>query len=298
MINLYQQRDFGEKINATFTYTVQQFRSLGMALLYIAGPVTLLAGIAGGIYQSNVLNTFGSFQRGNGFGSIKTSPFAMFEQLLSPAYWLLILFTLFSYALVSLTVYSHLKLYARSQGEPISVGAVWQEVQTRLLGGLGVIIVTGLAVVMGFLLLIIPGLYISIPLSLALAVFVFEDTDIATTFSRCFKLINDKWWSTFGLVLVMTLIAGIVGAIFSIPVSIIMFMKLFSKGEGGSSLLIIITQALAILGSRLLSALVALALGFQYFNLVERQEGTGLLSAINSIGTTQPPPPIQDECIY
>ena len=291
MINLYQQRDFGDKINVTFTYGVQQFRSLATALLYIAGPVTLFAGIASGVYQSNMLKTIGGISRGTA-----VRPFAMFNQILSPAYWLLLLFTLLSYVIVSLTVYSHLKLYDRSQGAPITVGAVWEEVQSRLVGGVSLAIVTGLAIFAGLLLLILPGLYMAVPLSLAMAVFVFEELGISATFSRCFKLATDKWWSTFGLSFVMTIITYIVAIVFSLPAGIVAIMGI--TGGNVSSLIVIITQAISTVGTQLVSALVPLALGFQYFNLVERQEGTGLLSAINRIGTMPPIPRVQDEGTY
>lgn len=296
MINLYQQRDFGEKINATFTYATKEFRSLGLALLYIAGPVTLVAGIAGGIYQSNMIGTIG-LMSGNGFGDGKTSPFAFLNQMFSPAYWLLLLFSILSYVLVSLTVYSHIKLYGRSQGAPIAVGDVWQDVQTSLLGGVGITLATGAAIVVGLLLVFVPGLYISVPLSLALPIFAFEGTGIGAVFSRCFKLAKDKWWSTLGLVIVMSFIVAIMGMVFSLPATIVTVMGLVGKNTD-SSLLIIITQTVAILGTRLLSALVPLALGFQYFNLVERQEGVGLLSAIDSIGTAPYQPRSQDEGTY
>ncbi|MBC8154199.1 MAG: hypothetical protein H7Z72_14950 [Bacteroidetes bacterium] len=297
MITLYQERDFGEKINATFNYAVQQFRSLGMSLLYIAGPVALAAGIATGVYQSNMLRMVGKMSAGDEVSGVGiVSPFAIFEQILSPAYWLVILFTLLSYVLVSLTVYSHLKLYARQQDEPITVGAVWQEVQSLLVGGFGITIITGLAVFAGLLLLIVPGVYLFVPLSLALAIFVFERLGLSAVFSRCFALTRDKWLSTLGLVIVMSIIASIIGMVFSVPAGIVGIMGV-AKGEV-SSLPLIITQAISAVGTRMLSALVPLALGFQYFNLVERQEGTGLLSAIDSIGTVPAQPRAQDEGTY
>lgn len=294
MIPLYQQRDFGEKINATFTYATQQIRSLGLALLYIAGPPTLIAGIVGGVYQSNILKTVGTF----GGGQLNVvDPFKFLDQVFSPAYWLLIVFSVISYVCVSLTVYSHMRLYARNQGAPITVDAVWRDVQAMLVGGIGVSLVLGAAIVAGMILFIIPGIYLSIPLSLGLAVFAFEGKPTGEIFTRCFTLIRDKWWSTFGLIIVMSIIVGVVSLVFSIPATIVTVMGIVGK-ENSNSLVIILTQALAILGARLLSALVVLALGFQYFNLVERQEGTGLLSAINSIGTPPSQPRSQDEGTY
>lgn len=289
MIPLYQQRDFGEKINATFTYAGQQFRSLGIALLYISGPVALLAGITGGIYQSNLLKVV----RVN-----PDNPFAAFENIFSPTYLLMSVFAVLSRVLVSLTVYAHLKVYSRNQGGPVPIGEVWQEVQAALWQSLGFSLISGLLIVVGFLFLIVPGVYISVPLSLGLAVIAFEGVGLMEAISRCFTLIQNKWWSTLGLIFVMILIVAITGLAFSLPAGVLTILKTMRVAPELPEFVPIAAQTIAMVGGTLLSALVALAVGFQYFNLVERQEGTGLLSAIDQIGTPPPIPRAQDEGDY
>ncbi len=289
MISLYQQRDFGEKINATFTYAGQQFRSLSVALLYITGPAALIAGITSGIYQSNLFKVV-RINPGN--------PFSALDDVLSPTYLLMALFSILARLLVSLTVYGHLKVYARNQENPIAVGDVWQEVQAALGRSLGFSLMSIILFMVGLVFLIAPGIYVVVPLSLGLAVIMFEEVSISTALSRCFTLIQDKWFSTLGLIFVVSIIIAIAGLAFSLPAGILLILQSLHVAGDIPEIATIVAQTVAIVGGTLLSAVLALAIGFQYFNLVERQEGTGLLSSIDQIGTPPPIPRMQDEGEY
>lgn len=290
MIELFQQRDFGAKINATFQYVAQNFRSLGMALLYIVGPVAVLAGIASGMMQSNMLRLVGESANAR-----TTDPMAMFQmlsQFTSPTFWLTMLFSLLANVAVVLTTYAHMKVYERMKSHDIAVADVWAEVQPALgralIISLLISIVTGVAT----LFFIIPGIYVAVVLSLALAVTSFEGTGFGGTWDRCFKLIRDKWWSTLGLIIVTAIIAGIVGLIFAIPTGIIAFFIGAKMLPDVSTAWLVVGNVIALVGRTLLNAIIYLAIGFQYTNLVERQEGRGLISAIDSIGApTQPRTP-------
>lgn len=287
MIQLFQQRDFGNKINATFQYVSQNFRSLGLALLYIVGPVAVVAGIATGIMQSNFLRLSA--------GAVKAQPdnplaaLQVLSQFVSPTFWLAMLFSLLANVAVILTTYGHMKVYARTNSSTISVADVWAEVQPAIgrtiVISVLVSIVTGVAMVFLF----IPGIYVGVVLSLALAVTSFEGTGFGETWDRCFKLIRDKWWSTFGLIIVMAIIVGIVGLIFAVPAGIIAFFVGAKMLPDISTAWLVIGNVITLVGRTLVNAVLYTAIGFQYTNLVERQEGRGLISAIDSIGApTQP----------
>jgi hypothetical protein len=296
MIDLYQQRDFGEKINVTFQYVGQQMRSLGLALLYIAGPVALLTGIASGIFQTGVkeLTVSNLSDESSGTG-LMSSYLALF----SGSGLFFILFSLISSVIVSLVTYGHLRVYARTNGGPVEVSAVWAEVQDALGRSVLVSLLAGLLVLAGFMLLFIPGIYVSVPLSLALVITMFESTAPATTISRCFAVIRGNWWSTLGLILVMAIVVSIISLIFTVPAGIVSAMN--GAGllpESGSSIITTITQTIATFGSGLLASVLHIATAFQYFSLTERQEGTGLLSAIDSIGTSPTKPRADDEGEY
>ncbi|MGA0556225.1 hypothetical protein ACO2Q8_06230 [Larkinella sp. VNQ87] len=283
-MNLYQQRDFGEKINATIQYAVKQIRSLGMALLYIAGAPALIAGIVSGIASATIL----SYRPTVSIGTDSTG--ILFRQLSSPYYIVALALGLFIPLLVSLTVYSHLKVYHRNPGGPVTVEAVWAEVQAALGRAVVTWLVVGLLVIVGMLFFIIPGIYLSVVFSLALVTVVFEDGSVGTFIGRCFDLIRDKWWSTFGLIIIVSFIAYILSFAFNVPAAAVGMMVSLKVMPSLPVYVSILTSLLSTIGSVLVSALIALGIAFQYFNLVELREGHSILSAIDSIGSATPPP--------
>lgn len=296
MIQLFEQRDFGNKINATFQYLIQHTRSLGMALIYIVGPVALVAGIATGVMQSDMLQ----FARDSGDMN-NQNPMAVFQMMtkfISPTFWLAMLFGVLANVAVIVTTYAHMKIYERTKSNAISVADVWTEVQPMIGRTLLVTILNSIIIVIGFLFFFIPGLYVAVVLSLSLAVTAFEDTDFGVTWSRCFQLIRDKWWSTFGLIVVMGIIVSLIGLLFAVPATVIAFLTGAKMLPDISVAWLILGNIINLVGRTLLNVVLYTAIGFQYTNLVERQEGRGLISAIDSIGTSPAQPRATDEGTY
>jgi MFS family permease len=306
MIQLFQQRDFGDKINVTFQYVTQNFRSLGLSLLYIVGPIALVAGIASGIMQSNLFDLAKSSGNADS-GSDPMAAFRMMQNVFSPAFALAGLFSLLAVLVVSLATYAHMKVYGRKTAQrmetsqepvPISVAEVWEEMQTHIGQGIVVSVLSSIVTVVATLFFVLPGIYVGIVFSLAMAVVVFEGTDFSQTWNRCLTLIRDKWWSTFGLLIVMGIISGLVGLIFTLPAGIISLLIGSKLLPDVSGFWVVVGNVLATVGGTLLRSLIYIALGFQYTNLVERQEGRGLLSAIDSIGTNPTQSRPSDEETY
>ena len=304
MINLFQQRDFGDKINATFQYISQNFRSLGLSLLYIVGPIALVAGIASGIMQSNLLDLT---QTPKGADPDPTAIFRVFQNIFSPAFGLTILCSLLAIWAVSLVTYAHMKVYARRSdpkalgyvpASEISVEEVWNEMQPIIGRGIVISVLSSIIAGVATLFFVIPGVYVGIVLSLALAVTSFEVTDFGKTWDRCFVLIRDKWWSTFGLIIVMGIISGVVGLLFTLPAGIISFLVTSKLLPDIGSFWLILGNVIGTVGSTLLRAIIYVAIGFQYTSLVEQKEGRGLLAAIDSIGTAPTQPRPTDEGDY
>jgi len=290
MIPLYRQRDFGEKINVTFQYAIQHIRSLGLALVYIAGPTALASGIVNGYLQALPVENRGS---GN-------NPFfQLFEQggpiALVVVYLVLMLLTSLA---VILTTYGHLIVYNRNPGEPILVPAIWEEVKAAFGRSLLVTILAFFLVMLGTALLVLPGIYVGVALSLGIAVTVFEESRAGATIGRCFDLIRGKWWSTFGLLFVMSLIGYILALAFALPQLIFTIVKAMGMLEDTPRVVTILLATLTTIGNTLSASLTTLALAFQYFNLVERREGRGLLTAIDSIGRAGEPTQSDDDEAY
>ncbi|RYF69870.1 MAG: hypothetical protein EOO39_16765 [Cytophagaceae bacterium] len=277
MIQFEQRRDFGEKINATFTFATEQIRGLGLSLLYIVGPVALIGGIISGYGQAELLGNATSVNTPDKLLSFYASIFSG-SRLIG------MVFQLLAYVLTSLVTFSYIRLYrAQLSDKQIEVSAVWAEVQQFI--GSGVLLSIASAFIIGFasILLIIPGIYVAIALTLATAVLVFERQDVGQAISRSFKLVGDNWWATAGLLFVIGIIVSILGMVFTLPAGIV--GGLFGAGVlKDVSILATVFTALASVGSTVLQGLSATATAFQYFSLIEEKEGTGLINQIDSIG--------------
>ena len=277
MILFEQRRDFGEKINATFTFVTEQVRGLGLSLLYIVGPLALVGGIITGLGQAELMGDA---------ASVNTSEklLSFYGSMFSGSRLIGFVFQLLAYVLTSLVTFSYIRIYREQQAAgKIEVGAVWAEVQRYIGSGVMLSIASTFIIGFAFVLLVLPGVYVGVALTLAPAILVFERQDVGQAISRSFKLISGNWWSTFGLFLVMGLIISVLGMVFTVPAGII--GALFGAGVlKDVSVLTAILTAIASVGGALLQGLMATATAFQYFSLVEEKEGTGLSNQIDSIG--------------
>lgn len=299
-LNLYRERDFGAKINAAFQFAARQGKPLLLCLLYLVAPLTLLVGIFGGLFQSKV---FSFSEGGDRFQSMGVSDLVSFD------YGLMMLFSLFAYLLMSLTVYAYLAEYDAAGNRPPTVADVWARVRRSLLpaAGVSVLLFLGAVLLVGGLVGIFAAagiipmavlggflavgliLYWAVLYSLAFPALVQEDLGVMEALQRSAQLVDGKWWSTLGLSLVMGLITGVLGYVFQFPLLLIALLKGLEVLKGEQTLLFILTTMFTTVGTTLLRGLVTLALGFQYYNLVEMKEGPGLLADLERLGQKTAP---------
>lgn len=280
-MKLYQQRDFGEKINATFTFLRDNFLPLGKSLLYIAGPAVLLVGIFNALSASNLF-----------FNDGDVSP----EEVLTTAGGVGIagILALLTVPLVIGVVYGYMSLYFEQDGfEEIEVADVWAKVKENYLSILLSSIVVSVLTAFGFIFLIIPGFILLTAFSLIFVLLVKERLSFGEAFSRCFKLVSDHYLSTLGLLLVMIILQSIVTSVFNLPLMIFMGAGAFLSSSGDFDMenssaavqaLFIIFQVISTLGSQFMYAITLIAIAFQYGNLVEKKESAGLMQEVENIG--------------
>ena len=128
-------------------------------------------------------------------------------------------------------------------------------------------------------------MYFFIMYSLSPAIVAYERIGAWEALGRAKFLIKDKWWSTFGLIMIIGIINSFVALIFGAPAMIVTFMKVLKVGGGISgNIPLIITTVISTVGQAVVSSLTYVAISFQYFNLVEKREGSGLKTLIESIG--------------
>lgn len=269
-IEFSKVRDFGGLLNVTFDYIRKNFKTLFKSSLLISAPAILLAGVFMGIYQSSM---FSFAYEGD-------------LQQISIPFLLAMCFMILSYLIITVVTYSHLFVYKQSENGVLELDDVWRMVKKNffpiLFTGIGYTFIVGF----GFLFLIIPGIYLSISLSLIFIVRLEERLGFFDAVSRCIKLIKDNWWFTFGLIIVVGFIQGFLMYALYIPNYIVMFFVAFTGGEpesgGLNRVLYIISSIIASLGT-LGYVISTTAIAFHYYNLVERKEAPGLLRQIDEI---------------
>ena len=283
-IQLRKLRDFSAKMNATFEFIRLNFLPLLKSIVYLAGPLIILAGIAGGYYQKYAFNITEIFGQ----------EYALSEDFLLSLGSLLIFSTLATVMAVTV-VNIYVKLYLEKEEGAIEVGEVWAGVKANYFKVLAASVLVFLITTLATLFFIIPGIYVGVILSLVFTVVIIENVSPFEALGRCFELIKEKWWSTFGLIIVTGIIRGVLAFIFAVPMSLLAFFNIYhtASGEGyfeepvWYETLLILSSIIATAGELVLYAIPLLALIFQYFNLVERKEAAGLMQQIETMEQTE-----------
>jgi hypothetical protein len=283
-IAFYKVRDFGEKMGATVDFLRVNVKKLALSLLLIGGPVAVLVSL---VFRDMFTNFFdlSSMDSGRGMGDV----FAK----LGVDYLLMMFLTWVTMMMIVGITYQFMIRYNNDDLADFSIGELFSTALSKLPGLILLSFLIFIVVFLGFLLFIIPGIYLAVTLSLAYPIFLFEkDAGIGEAFTKPFKIITGKWWSTFGVLFIGWIMAYAVSLVFSIPFSVVYVDNLFSAVKEGdedpnaimsmfSSGYMTLAMALSNLGSYMSYSVPLIALAYQYSNLVERKEGKGLLSEIH-----------------
>lgn len=101
------------------------------------------------------------------------------------------------------------------RGQGFTVGEALSKGLSRFLPLLGVAILSGLAISIGMLLLVIPGLWLFCVLYLAAAVCVVEQRGVTDSMSRSGELTKGYRWQILGLILIIGIASALIAFILS-----------------------------------------------------------------------------------
>lgn len=282
-INLREERDFGEKFNATFLFARQNFKSLSLSLLFLGTPLMLAGTLLTAYYQLD--------QKVGRITSLEMLPSGFFGFLAA-----IILINLVAYSWLLTVTLSYIAEYLDGNRE-ITPGQVFSRASKKI----GLVIVGSIAssilAMLGMLLVVIPGIYLAVAVSFVSTIIVIEGDSPFKSIPRSIRLIGGKWWSTFGLMFVMGIIVGLMQIVFNIPSLAVAIPKALHGNMASFDAFTILTQAISSIGITLLYPLIFIALAFQYFNLVERKESAGLKQQIDMAGN-QPETTLKNEGEY
>jgi len=149
----------------------------------------------------------------------------------------------------------------------------------------GLAIVGGLLVVLGFVALVIPGIWLAVAYSVAVPALLLERAGPIQSLRRSFRLVRKRWWPTAGVLLVAYVLTAILGGIVQ---AVVLFLPaLLAEGNTlagafgsvvGSTLGLLITTPYS-------AAVVTLV----YFDLRVRKEGLDLQLIAEGTGVERDP---------
>jgi len=103
---------------------------------------------------------------------------------------------------------------------------------------------------------------------------------------RSMYLIKDYWWFSFGVLIVIYLIAAFSGSIFLIPQMVLTFFYTFSLASGdfeGPSMFFTIVTVIGTFASTLIYSIIYITISFLYYSQVEKKEKPDLMNKIEGI---------------
>ena len=138
-------------------------------------------------------------------------------------------------------------------------------------------ILAGLAIAVGLLLLIVPGLYLMTIWSLLIPVIVLERRAVIEAFGRSRELVSGNGWNVFGVIVITFLILIAAGIVLGIAL-------FWLPGAFGEFIRSVVSNTITI-------PFVALAWTIMYFRLLELKEPAAAPAAPPVEPIAEPPPP-------
>ncbi|AZQ57653.1 hypothetical protein EJ994_02090 [Maribacter sp. MJ134] len=286
-IEFKKQRELGDILSDTFAFLRAEFKPFFTTYFKIVGPfllVMILALAAYLYFVGNIANIM-MFNSGNEAANLATIFIIGLVYILS---------IMAVYTMSQSTVLHYIKSYSNGKGTT-DFDTVQKEVYGSFWNFIGLGIMVGLSVMVGFICCIIPGIYLYVPLALSFSVLVFNRMGASDAYSYSFTLVKDEWWMTFATFFVIGIIVAIASYAFALPTAIYQWMKMgiFSGEMDAESMLDIFKDPIYILlnivgtiGQFLLNLISVIAGVFIYFNLNEKKNFTGTYEQIENLGKT------------
>ncbi|GGE69445.1 hypothetical protein EV200_11054 [Pedobacter psychrotolerans] len=275
-----KRRDFGQVINDTFTFMRQNFKPLIKTYFTFCG-LFVLASMSTMLMQQyktvNVINAMGNGGSATGLG------------LYGIEYFLSIIFSLASYASMSVAILSYIAIYVQKGNQTPTMEEVWGFFKYYFWRVFGSSILLLLMVLVGFMFCLAPGFYLFPFVTMMLPIMVIENASLSYAFSRSFQIIKENFWITFGTLVVVWIIVYACMSMIILPTTLFSMIGMFSsKGAHMSLTLTMISTVLQSL-CQVFTIVPIITITLMYFSLIEQKENVGLMERISNFGTSEKP---------
>lgn len=280
-VQLRQQRNFGALLSATVEYLRIHFRHLFKAIMFIPGPVVILGAAIMGTSIGTMLD-YATDRVDPPVGAIVPIFGGVFVILCAAA-------------LMGAVVNEYVVLSVERERQ-VEVSEVWEAIRRDIWIIIPTYIGNYVIIVVGYVLLIIPGIWAANVFQIMIPVRLQERLGFGEALSRCIELMRGRWWFTFGYVYVVSLVAGMLSYAFILPLYFTLFAGAFTESFRTPMMIVAIAICglIALVGQFMVSSVPQAAIAIHYYNLVERHDGVGIAGRISSIGQPDLPPESAD----
>lgn len=168
-------------------------------------------------------------------------------------------------ASVFVSLVAHRLAGSEIAGVEMSSGQASAFAARKTLPLLGAYLMAGLGVFIGFLLLIVPGVWLAGSWTMTAPAMALEGKGAVDSLRRSFELVRGRWWHTVGFML-------LVGLLGSVAAQLVQFLAVPLLLVGGSGFGAGLAYAIAVVGQGIIVAAIAVVATAWYVDLRARKE--------------------------
>lgn len=216
-----------------------------------------------------------------GFGN-PDDPTAILGVMSSPGYWL-------TYVLgISISLWTmgalYLKLHSIGVDAEIGIGEALQSALGRVLILLIMTILFGIALVVGLVLLIVPGIILMVSLMLCFNLALFEGRGPIASLTGSHNLVWGNWWRAFAIVSVGFIVVFVIYFAVALVVGVVMPLIGLGMSDPLAGALVTALVIGAVVSIVVTPFYIALSISL-YWDLKLRKEGGDLAARVGALGT-------------
>jgi len=291
-VQFKKERDLGAMITDTFKFFRLEWKPFFTAIIKAAIIPIIIAIIAIIFYTSSFSNFFEglAFAQYDAYGDEpQVEDLGMF--FMSVIAFLLAY--LVAYSIITVSGLSYIRSYIENNGV-VNFEDVSASTKEKFWSYVGLLFLSGLIVGFGMLLCLIPGIYLWVPLALSTCLLIFEKRSVGDSISYSFDFIKGHWWDTFGVLIVIQFIIGIVGGLMDVPAAIYQIVKMgvdignedpTAMFEIFSDPIYLILVAFSYFFKFLLYIVSVVSTVFIYYDINEQKNASGSMDMIDSLGS-------------
>jgi hypothetical protein len=257
-------------IGGVFEDAFRLYRQLGSEAWLLALALQLAVAVPSLLWQLQIMPALAGVATGE-------MVVALPPLRVPPLLWLLTLIAIPLYLIFYLALIAHINGVIEARRMPVR-SAIELGVG-RLPRALPLAVLVVCIVILGLILLLVPGFYWAGTLSLAMIVLVIEDTGVSRSMARSRTLVAGSWWHAAILISYNFVIASVA----YVAVLLVTSLVAVVLGANGSATLVI-SEILSVAVGTLINPLYCAVYVALYYDLKLRKEGAGSVAGAGSAG--------------